>query len=187
MLSFTCVFNSKQENIIFVFIITIIIIIIIVIIIIITFYLSSSFGTILSVFFLYSVYQKRLRLQMNEALLGGKGGGGMSVPSVNFKTCCLHFEVAVITLFAAAVSTNLHVVCRHFLRLSRPCHLLEFYPIRPSISTQKHDLTVPLLTKAENKNIVLLLPFMSLLNSCKPLTLIQNGKLFDTHVCCHIQ
>ena len=186
MLSFTCVFNSKQENIIFVFIITIIIIIIIVIIIIITFYLSSSFGTILSVFFLYSVYQKRLRLQMNEALLGGRGGG-MSVPSLNFKTCCLHFEVAVITLFAAAVSTNLHVVCRHFLRLSRPCHLLEFCPIRPSISTQKHDLTVPLLTKAENKNIVLLLPFMSLLNSCKPLTLIQNGKLFDTHVCCHIQ
>ena len=52
MLFFTCVFNSEKENIIFVFIITIIIIIIIVIIIIITFYLSSSFGTILSVFFL---------------------------------------------------------------------------------------------------------------------------------------
>ena len=77
MLFFTCVFNSKQENIIFVFIITIIIIIIIVIIIIITFYLSSSFGTTLSVFFLYSVYQKRIRLQMNEALLGGRGGGGV--------------------------------------------------------------------------------------------------------------
>ena len=179
MLFFTCVFNSKQENIIFVFIITIIIII--------TFYLSSSFGTILSVFFLYSVYQKRIRLQINKALSGGRGEGVMSVPSLNFKTCCLRFEVAVITLFAAAVSTNLHVVCRHFLCLSRPCHLLEFYPIRPSISTQKHDLTVPLLTKAENKNIVLLLPFVSLFNSCKPLTLIQNGKLFDTHVCCHIQ
>ena len=73
MLFFTCVFNSKQENIIFVYIITIIIIIIIVIIIIITFYLSSSFGTILSVFFLYSVYQKRIRLQINEALSGGRG------------------------------------------------------------------------------------------------------------------
>ena len=73
MLFFTCVFNSEKENIIFVFIITIIIIIIIVIIIIITFYLSSSFGTILSVFFLYSVYQKRIRLQINEALSGGRG------------------------------------------------------------------------------------------------------------------
>ena len=51
-------------------------IIIIIIIIIITLYLSSSFGTILSVFFLYSVYQKRIRLQMNEALLGGRGEGG---------------------------------------------------------------------------------------------------------------
>ena len=73
MLFFTCVFNSEKENIIFVFIITIIIIIIIVIIIIITFYLSSSFETILSVFFLYSVYQKRIRLQINEALSGGRG------------------------------------------------------------------------------------------------------------------
>ena len=102
MLFFTCVFNSKQENIIFVYIITIIIIIIIVIIIIITFYLSSSFETILSVFFLYSVYQKRIRLQMNEALLGGSGEGGMSV--------CLRFEVAVITQFAVAVSTNLRLL-----------------------------------------------------------------------------
>ena len=72
MLFFTFVFNSKQENIIFVFIITIIIII--------TFYLSSSFGTILSVFFLYSVYQKRIRLQINKALSGGEGGGGYVSP-----------------------------------------------------------------------------------------------------------
>ena len=169
MLFFTCAFNSKQENIIFVFIITIIILLLLLLLLlllIITLHLSSSFGIILSVFFLYSVYQKRIRLQINKALSGGRGEGVMSVPSLNFKTCCLRFEVAVITLFAAAVSTNLHVVCRHFLCLSRPCHLLEFYPIRPSISTQKHDLTVPLLTKAENKNIVLLLPFMSLFNSC---------------------
>ena len=64
------------------------IIIIIIIIIIITLYLSSYFGTILSVFFLYSVYQKRIGLQMNEALLGGRGKGDMLVPSLNFKTGC---------------------------------------------------------------------------------------------------
>ena len=61
MLFFTFVFNSKQENIIFVFIITIIVFIIIIIpviiIIIITLYLSSSFETILSLFVLYIVYQ----------------------------------------------------------------------------------------------------------------------------------
>ena len=185
MLFFTCALNTKQENVIFVFIVTIIIILLLLLLLIITLHLSSSFATILSVFFLYSVYQKRIRLQMNKVLLGGRGEGDMLVWIS--KLVVLHFEVAVIIVFAVAVSTNLHVVCCHFFCLSRPCHLLEFYPIRPSLSTQKHDLTVPLLTKAENKNIVLLLPFMSLFNSCKPLTLIQNGKLFDTHVCCDMQ
>ena len=93
MLFFTCAFNSKQENIIFVFIITIIIIILLLLLLllIITLHLSSSFGTILSVFFLYSVYQKRIRLQMNKVLLGGSGEGDMLVPSLNFKTGCFAF------------------------------------------------------------------------------------------------
>ena len=106
MLFFTCVFNSKQENIIFVFIITIIIII--------TFYLSSSFGTILSVFFLYSVYQKRIGLQMNEALLGGRGEGDMLVPSLNFKTGC----------FASWGGSHYPVFCGSFNQFS--CHLFPF-------------------------------------------------------------
>ena len=92
----------------------IIIIIIIVIIIIITLYLSSSFGTILSVFFLYSVYQKRFRLQMNKALLGGRGEGGMLVPSLNFKTGC----------FAFWGGGHYPVCCGSFNQSS--CHLLPF-------------------------------------------------------------
>ena len=150
-------------------------------------HLSSSFGTILSVFFLYSVYQKRIRLQMNEALLGGGGVGGMMlVPGLNFKTGCFafwgggHYPVCC----GSFNQSSCHLL--PFLLSFKAMSLLEFYPIRASIWTQKHDLTVPLLTKAENKNIVLLLPFVSLSNSCKPLTLIQNGKLFDTQVCCHI-
>ena len=93
MLFFTCALNSKQENVIFVFIITIIIILLLLLLLllIITLHLSSSFGTILSVFFLYSVYQKRIRLQMNKVLLGGRGEGDMLVPSLNFKTGCFAF------------------------------------------------------------------------------------------------
>ena len=91
MLFFTCALNSKQENVIFVFIITIIIILSLLLLLIITLHLSSSFGTILSVFFLYSVYQKRIRLPMNKVLLGGRGEGDMLVPSLNFKTGCFAF------------------------------------------------------------------------------------------------
>ena len=94
MLFFTCALNSKQENVIFVFIITIIIILLLLLLLlllIITLHLSSSFGTILSVLFLYSVYQKRIRLQMNKVLLGGRGEGDMLVPSLNFKTGCFAF------------------------------------------------------------------------------------------------
>ena len=89
-------------------------IIIIIIIIIITLYLSSSFGTILSVFFLYSVYQKRIRLQMNEALLGGRGEGDMLVPSLNFKTGC----------FASWGGSHYPVFCGSFNQFS--CHLFPF-------------------------------------------------------------
>ena len=88
--------------------------IIIIIIIIIILYLSSSFGTILSVFFLYSVYQKRIRLQMNEALLGGRGEGDMLVPSLNFKTGC----------FASWGGSHYPVFCGSFNQFS--CHLFPF-------------------------------------------------------------
>ena len=119
MLFFTCAFNSKQENIIFVFIITIIIIILLLLLLlllllIITLHLSSSFGTILSVFFLYSVYQKRIRLQMNKVLLGGRGEGDMLVPSLNFKTGC----------FAFWGGGHHRVCCGSFNQSS--CHLLPF-------------------------------------------------------------
>ena len=116
MLFFTCAFNSKQENIIFVFIITIIIIILLLLLLllIITLHLSSSFGTILSVFFLYSVYQKRIRLQMNKVLLGGSGEGDMLVPSLNFKTGC----------FAFWGGGHHRVCCGSFNQSS--CHLLPF-------------------------------------------------------------
>ena len=117
MLFFTCAFNSKQENIIFVFIITIIIIILLLLLLlllIITLHLSSSFGTILSVFFLYSVYQKRIRLQMNKVLLGGRGEGDMLVPSLNFKTA----------YFAFWGGGHHHVCCGSFNQSS--CHLLPF-------------------------------------------------------------
>ena len=117
MLFFTCAFNSKQENIIFVFIITIIIIILLLLLLlllIITLHLSCSFGTILSVFFLYSVYQKRIRLQMNKVLLGGRGEGDMLVPSLNFKTGCLAFWGG----------GHHRVCCGSFNQSS--CHLLSF-------------------------------------------------------------
>ena len=100
MLFFTCVFNSKQENIIFVFIISIILSLLLLLLLL--HFICLVLLGLLSVFFLYSVYQKRIRLQMNEALLGGSGEGGMSV--------CLRFEVAVITQFAVAVSTNLRLL-----------------------------------------------------------------------------
>ena len=80
----------------------------------ITLHLSSSFGTILSVFFLYSVYPKRIRLQMNEALLGRGGGGMMLVPSLNFKTGC----------FALWGGGHYPVCCGTFNQFS--CHLLPF-------------------------------------------------------------
>ena len=76
MLFFTCALNSKQENVIFVFIITIIIILLLLLLLllIITLHLSSSFGTILSVFFLYSVYQED-QVTDEQGPLRGEGGG----------------------------------------------------------------------------------------------------------------
>ena len=77
MLFFTCALNPEQENVIFVFIITIIIILLLLLLLlllIITLHLSSSFGTILSVFFLYSVYQED-QVTDEQGPLRGEGGG----------------------------------------------------------------------------------------------------------------
>ena len=140
-------------------------------------HLSSSFGTILSVFFLYSVYPKRIRLQMNEALLGRGGGGMMLVPSLNFKTGC----------FALWGGGHYPVCCGTFNQFS--CHLLPFLlsfkalplaKILPYLGLDLNTKAWPdcaTIDKADKKNIVLLLPFVSLSNSHKPFDFNSKWKI----------
>ena len=74
-------------------------------------------------------------------LLAGGGGRVMDVPSLNFKSSCLRIEEEVILLSVLYLYLRFSLSLLWFqlifmsfhlsyVAVSRPCHLLEFYPNR---------------------------------------------------------